>query len=75
MNKSEFSVKSPNTGMVKHQNREERTAADVILSTVKILLGFYQVLNGTIHSFPHIRWPNSSTKALKVFEYIELEVL
>ena len=73
-NKSEFSVKSPNTSKVKHQNRE-RTVADVILSTLKILLGFYQVLNGTIHSFPHIPWPNSLTKALKIFQYIELEVL
>ena len=31
--KSEFSVKSPNTSIVKHQTEEEYTAADVILST------------------------------------------
>ena len=74
--KSEFFLlKSSNTSKVKHQNKKERTAADVILSTLKILLGFYQVLNGTIHSFPHIPWPNCLTKALKVFQYIELEVL
>ena len=57
------------------QNRKQRTVADVILSTLKILLGFYQVLNGTVNSFPNIPWPNSLTKALRVFKYIELEIL
>ena len=57
------------------QKQKQRTVADVILSTLKILLGFYQVLNGTVNSFPNIPWPNSLTEALRVFKFIEFEIL
>ena len=74
-NNKELPVRDMDKFMVKHQNRKQRTVADVILSTLKIILGFYQVLNGTVHSFPHIPWPKSVTKALRIFQYIELRVL
>ena len=61
--------------MTTSQRQKQRTIADVILPTLKILLGFYQVLNGTVNSFPIIPWPNSLTKALRVFRLIELEIL
>ena len=61
--------------MTKAVKRKQRTVADIILSTLKILLGFYQVLNGTVNSLPSIQWPDSLTKALQVFRYIELEFL
>ena len=64
-----------NTYIVRLQKRKQRTVSDVILSTLKIVLGFYQVLNGTVHSFPYISWPRSLTKALSVFQYIQLEIL
>ena len=54
---------------------EGRSLADVILSMLKILLGFYQVLNGTVTSFSHIPWPKTFHKALNIFKYIELELL
>ena len=70
-------VLSENTNktMPKQQNVKQRTVADILLSTLKIVLGFYQVLNGTVHSFSHLPWPKSLNKALMVFRYIELEVL
>ena len=63
------------THVTRVEKRKQRTVADVILSTLKILLGFYQVLNGTVHSFPNIPWPNSLTNVLRVFKFIELEIL
>ena len=64
-----------NTYIVRLQKRKQRIVSDVILSRLKIVLGFYQVLNGTVHSFPHISWPRSLTKSLSVFQYIQLEIL
>ena len=54
---------------------EERSLADVILATLKILLGFYQVLSGTLMCFAYIPWPKTLHRALSVFKYIELELL
>ena len=54
---------------------EHRTLADVILSNLKILLGFYQVLNGVIHAFSYIHWPENLKRAAGAFEYLEFEVL
>ena len=56
-------------------NEEKRSLADVLLSLLKILLGFYQVLNGTVTSFSYIPWPKTLNTALKVFQYIELQLL
>ena len=61
--------------IVNLSNGEERSLADVILSMLKILLGFYQVLGETVTSFSYIPWPKTLNTALKVFKYIELELL
>lgn len=53
----------------------QRTFADIILSSLKILLGFYQVLSGIIHAFSYIHWPKSLKTAVGAFEYIQFEVL
>ena len=55
--------------------QEKRTFADMILSSLKILLGFYQVLSGIIHAFSYIKWPHNLKKAVSVYEYIQFEVL
>ena len=55
--------------------RNERTFADLIQSSLKILMGFYQVLVRIIYAFSNIQWPSSLTHAVKVFEFIELSVL
>ena len=60
--------------IVNLSNDQERSLADVILSITKILLGFYQVLNGTVTSFSYIPWPKTLNKALQIFKYIELEI-
>ena len=63
------------TTVGKDDTKEERTFADLIQSSVKILMGFYQVLVRIINAFSSIQWPSTLTHAVKVFEFIELSVL
>ena len=55
--------------------KSERTFADLIQSSLKILMGFYQVLVRIINAFSSIQWPSTLTHAVKVFEFVELSVL
>ena len=59
----------------KDGEKNERTFADLIQSSLKILMGFYQVLVRIINAFSSIQWPSTLTHAVKVFEFIELSVL
>ena len=52
-----------------------RTFADLIQSSLKILMGFYQVLVRIINAFSSIHWPSTLTHAVKVFQFVELSVL
>ena len=64
-----------NKFMVQQQALKQRTVADVILSTLKILIGFYQILSGIVQSFPDIPWPHSFTTLLRIFQFFELQIL
>ena len=55
--------------------KEKRTFADIILSSLKILIGFYQVLSCVIDAFSYIPWPQSLKSAIGIFKYLEFEVL
>ena len=55
--------------------KNERTFADLIQSSLKILMGFYQVLVRIIKAFSSIQWPSTLTHAVKIFEFIQLSVL
>ena len=57
------------------EKKVERTFADLIQSSLKIVMGFYQVLVQIINAFKSIEWPNALTHAVKVFEFVELSVL
>ena len=59
----------------KDKKKNERTFADLIQSSLKILMGFYQVLVRIVNAFSSIQWPSTLTHAVKVFEFIELSVL
>ncbi|XP_065054856.1 uncharacterized protein LOC135683518 [Rhopilema esculentum] len=59
---------------VKLAGNDSKTFADLILSTLKILIGFYQVLVGIIHALPNIHWPGNLTKAVRVFEFIQFSI-
>ena len=53
----------------------KRTFADIILSSLKILMGFYQVVSGLIHALSYINWPLSLKSVMGWFEFIQLEIL
>ena len=59
----------------KENEKNGRTFADLIQSSLKILMGFYQVLVRIINAFSRIQWPSTFTHAVKVFEFVELSVL
>ena len=59
----------------KGKEKTKRTFADLIQSSLKILMGFYQVLVRIINAFSSIQWPNSLTHAVKLFEFVGLSVL
>ena len=59
---------------VKLAGNDSKTFADLILSTLKILIGFYQVLVGIVHALPNIHWPGNLTKAVRVFEFIQFSI-
>ena len=61
--------------VVKDNEKNERTFADLIQSSLKIIMGFYQVLVRIINAFSSIQWPSTLTHAVKVFEFVELSVL
>jgi len=61
--------------VVKDNGKNERTFADLIQSSLKIIMGFYQVLVRIINAFSSIQWPSTLTHAVKVFEFVELSVL
>ena len=53
----------------------KRTFADIILSSLKILMGFYQVVSGLIHALSYISWPHSVKSVMSSFEFIQFEIL
>ena len=61
--------------VVKDDDKNERTFADLIQSSLKIIMGFYQVLVRILNAFSSIQWPSILTHAVKVFEFVELSVL
>ena len=55
--------------------RDDRTFADAILSSFKILIGFYQVLSGTIHALGYIHWPETMKTTMSLLQYIQVEII
>ena len=60
--------KLDNVALASQKNgKNERSFADWIQSSLKILMGFYQVLVWIITTFSSIQWPSTLTHAVKVF--------
>ena len=52
-----------------------RRLGDLILSKMKIIIGFYQVTFGVVEAFAFIKWPDSLTFIGKYSEILQLNVL
>ena len=62
-------------GSVHQSARERRTIADIMVSSFKIIVGFYQILISVVHAFSSINWPESLKNTISLFEYIQFEVI
>ena len=52
-----------------------RTFADIILSSLKILIGFYQIFISIIDAFSNIHWPQSLKTATNTLQYIQFQII
>ena len=57
------------------KKKKDRSLGDLILSKLKIVIGFYQVTFGVIEAFAFIKWPESLTFIGKYSELLQLNVL
>ena len=62
------------TGKKKSEKSEERSAVDIILGRLKIVIGFYQVTYGVLEAFSFIKWPDSLALIGKYSELLQLSV-
>ena len=56
-------------------SQDHRTVADIILSSLKILIGFYQILITIIHAFSNVHWPSNLKKGINIFQYLQFEII
>ena len=57
------------------KKKKSRSLGDLILSKMKIVIGFYQVTFGVIEAFAFIKWPESLTFIGKYSELLQLNAL
>ena len=57
------------------QTNVQRTFADILLSSLKILIGFYQVLISIIHALAHVNWPENLRIAINILHYIQFQII
>ncbi|XP_078343260.1 cysteine repeat modular protein A-like [Oculina patagonica] len=54
---------------------DNRSVIDMLLSKVKIVIGFYQVTYGLLETFSYIKWPGSLEVIGKYSEVLQMNVL
>ncbi|XP_078342771.1 uncharacterized protein LOC144628528 [Oculina patagonica] len=54
---------------------DDRSVIDMLLSKVKIVIGFYQVTYGLLETFSYIKWPGSLEAIGKYSEVLQMNVL
>ncbi|XP_044171310.1 uncharacterized protein LOC114952321 [Acropora millepora] len=57
------------------KKKKDRSLGDLILSKLKIVIGFYQVTSGVIEAFAFIKWPESLTFIGEYSEMLQLNLL
>ena len=59
----------------KMRDRSGRSVTDVVLARLKILVGFYQVLSGTLDAFSYVEWPNLLLQLGKYAKFLQLNLI
>ena len=54
---------------------DSRTFADIILSSLKILIGFYQIFISIMHAFSHIHWPHNVKTVTNILQYVQFQII
>ena len=54
---------------------DTRSVSDIILSSIKILVGFYQVFISIIYALAHVHWPRALRIAIYIFQYIQFQII
>ena len=55
--------------------QRNRTLADIILSSLKILIGFYQIFISIMHAFSNIHWPHNLKTATNILQYAQFQII
>ena len=63
------------TSKRKREENDERPLVDLILSRLKIVVGFYQVTYGLLEAFNYIKWPSSLSAISRIATIVQLNVL
>ncbi|KAL9982797.1 hypothetical protein ACROYT_G004902 [Oculina patagonica] len=63
------------TGKKRNNKGRKRPLVDMLLSKVKIVIGFYQVTYGLLETFSYIKWPGSLQGIAKYSETLQMDVL
>ena len=63
------------TGKKKSKKSGGRSSVDIILGRLKIVIGFYQVIDGVLEAFSFIKWPDSLALIGKYSKILQLSVL
>ena len=56
------------------KEKKGRSTVDMILGTLKIVIGFYQVTDGLLKTFSYVKWPDSLSAIGKYSEMVQLNV-
>ena len=57
------------------RTEDDRTVADVIMSCIKIVIGFYQVLAGIFSALMQVQWPSVLVSMEKCLKFVEGNIL
>lgn len=63
------------TVKAKKKPNKERSTMDIAIARLKILIGFYQVMTGTLEGFGYIKLPPALATMVKYAKFIQLNIL
>jgi hypothetical protein len=58
----------------KSNSSDGRSVTDTIFSSLKIIIGFYQVTSGTLRAYSYIQWPSALTRLMKFADVVQLNI-
>ena len=70
-----FQVHDIKNSVGRAQTTDQRTITDIMLSSFKILIGFYQVLISIIRALSNVHWPEHLRTAIDILQYIQFQVI